>query len=222
MISKSPIHLLLDPGDSLGEVLFGLIMALTVTLGARLATADGALNVHQVIVTIIGCNIAWGAIDAVFFVLGGLFHRSRRARFYRRLRSSSTDTEALAALEEEFGLEDEPLDVSGADRASLYRAMLAATARAAPVRARLHPSDFLSAFAVFLLVSTAALPAVAPFLLFEDSDLALHVSNVLQVLLLFLVGYWWGHYTDASPWRVGLTIMLLGIAMVGVAIALGG
>jgi hypothetical protein len=57
----------------------------------------------------------------------------------------------------------------------------------------------------------AASGAVTPFLLLEDSDLALHVSNVLQVLLLFLIGYWWGRYTDASPWRVGLTILLLGV-----------
>jgi len=222
MMSESPIHRHLDPGDSLGEVLFGLIMAFTVTLGAPLAAANGPLNVHQLVVTIIGCNIAWGVIDAVFFVLGGLFHRSRRARFYRTLKSSTNDVEALAALEEEFGLEDEPLAVGIEDRATLYRAMLAVTTRAAPAHARLQPRDFLSAFAVFLLLSAAALPAVIPFLLIEDSDLALHVSNMLQVLMLFLVGYWWGRYTDASPWRVGLTIMLLGVAMVFVAIALGG
>jgi hypothetical protein len=222
MLNEPPIHRHLDPGDSLGEALFGLIMALTVTLGARLAAADGPFNVHQLVVTIIGCNIAWGVIDAVFFLLGGLFHRSRRARFYRSLRSSNSDVEALAALEEEFGLEDEPLAVGVEDRASLYRAMLAVSTHAAPVSARLQPRDFLAAFAVFVLVSASALPAVIPLLLLEDPDLALHVSNALQVLLLFLVGYWWGRYTDASPWRVGLTIMLLGVLMVSVAVALGG
>ncbi|KWV41786.1 VIT family protein [Rhizobium altiplani] len=222
MNNGTPIHRHLDPGDSLGEVLFGLIMALTVTLGARLAATSAPLNVHQLIATIIGCNLAWGVIDAVFFVLGGLFHRSRRARFYRILKSSGNDVEALAALEEEFGLEDEPLAVGIQDRATLYRAMLAVTTRAAPARARLQPRDFLSAFAVFLLVSAAALPAVMPFILVEVPDLALHLSNMLQILLLFLVGYWWGRYTDANPWLVGLTIMLLGVAMVSVAIGLGG
>src|SRR5262245_38100329 len=174
MMNESPIHRYLDPGDSLGEALFGLIMALTVTLGARLAAANGPLNVHQLVVTIIGCNLAWGMIDAVFFVLGGLFHRSRRARFYRTLKSANNDVEALAALEEEFGLEDEPLAVGVEDQSSLYRAMLTLTTRAAPARARLHPRDFLAAFAVFLLVAVSALPAVIPFLLLEDSDLALH------------------------------------------------
>ena len=100
--------------------------------------------------------------------------------------------------------------------------MLAVSTHATPARARLLPRDFLSAVVVFALVSATALPAVIPFLLLEDSDLALHVSNVLLVLLLFLVGYWWGHYTDASPWRVGLIVMLLGVSMVSVAIVLGG
>ena len=61
-----------------------------------------------------------------------------------------------------------------------------------------------------------------PFLLLDDSHLALRLSNVVLIVMLFLVGYWWGHYTDASPWRVGTTVMLLGLAMVFVAVALGG
>jgi hypothetical protein len=39
---------------------------------------------------------------------------------------------------------------------------------------------------------------------------------------LFLGGYGWGHYTDARPRQVGLTVMVLGLAMVLVAVALGG
>jgi hypothetical protein len=48
------------------------------------------------------------------------------------------------------------------------------------------------------------------------------LSSLVLILLLFLVGYWWGHYTDGRPWRLGLTVMLLGISMVLVAVALGG
>ena len=54
------------------------------------------------------------------------------------------------------------------------------------------------------------------------AELALRVSNLVLILLLFVVGYWWAHYTDARPWRVGLSVMLLGLGMVLVAVALGG
>ncbi|HUL08220.1 MAG TPA: VIT1/CCC1 transporter family protein [Candidatus Acidoferrum sp.] len=81
--------------------------------------------------------------------------------------------------------------------------------------------DFSAALVAFLLVSAAALPGVIPFLLLSDSNLALRVSNTVLILLLFF-GYGWGHYTDARPWRVGLTVMVLGIAMVLIAVVLGG
>jgi VIT1/CCC1 family predicted Fe2+/Mn2+ transporter len=59
----------------------------------------------------------------------------------------------------------------------------------------LHQRDFASAFVVFVLVSATALPGVIPFLLLNDSYLALRLSNAVLILLLFVVGYWWVHCT---------------------------
>jgi hypothetical protein len=98
----SLIQRYLDPGDALGEVLFGLIMVLTFTVGARLLFAEG-FDTTELVVGAVGCNIAWGVIDAVLFVLGSLFHRSRRARFYRALRNAPNDADALARIQQEFG-----------------------------------------------------------------------------------------------------------------------
>jgi len=222
MIRRLPIHRYLDPGETLGEVLGGLIMALTFTLAARLFTATGQLETHELVVAIIGCNVAWGVIDATLFVLNSLFYRSRHARFFRAIKSVRNESEALAAVEEEFGLEEEPLAVHPEDRDRLYRSLLALSVHATPARAGLRRQDFVSALLVFVLVSATALPGVIPLLLLGDANLALHVSNWVLILLLFVVGYWWGGYTEAPAWRVGLTAMLLGVFMVGVAVALGG
>jgi hypothetical protein len=222
MIRRLPIHRYLDPGETLGEVLGGFIMALTFTLGARLFTAAGQLETHELVVAVIGCNVAWGVIDATLFVLNSLFYRSRHARFFHALKSVRSEAEALAAVEEEFGLEDEPLAVHPEDRARLYQSFLALSARATPARKGLRRQDFIAAIIVFVLVSATALPGVIPLFLFADSNLALNVSNGVLILLLFVVGYWWGRYTVAPPWRVGLTAMMLGVFMVSVAVALGG
>src|SRR4030095_15504632 len=112
MSYKSVIHRYLDPADTLAEVLFGLIMVLTITIGAVLLTAEDQLDTRGLIVAAVGCNVAWGVIDAVLFLLNILFYRSQRARFYRKLRNAASDAEALAALQEEFGLEDAPLDIT--------------------------------------------------------------------------------------------------------------
>lgn len=222
MTSKFSIHRYLDPGETLGEVLFGLIMVLTFTVGARLLLEEEGLDARELIIAAVGCNIAWGVIDAVLFLLGALFYRSQRARFYRALLSARDDAEALARIREEFALEDEPLAIRPEDRAHLHQSILVLAAQAAPARAHLLPRDFVGAFVVFALVSATALPGVIPFLVLGDSELALRLSNLVLILLLFVVGYWWAHYTDARPWRVGLTVMLLGLGLVLIAIPLGG
>jgi len=222
MMHRLAIHRYLDPGETLGEVLGGFIMALTFTLGARLFAAGGQVETRPLVVAIVGCNVAWGVIDATLFVLNSLFYRSRHARFFQALKSVRNEAEALAAVEEEFGLEEEPLAVNPEDRARLYRSLLALSVRATPVRASLRRQDFVAALIVFVLVSATAIPGVIPLLLLADSNLALHVSNWVLIFLLFVVGYWWGGYTAARPWRVGLAAMLLGVFMVSVAVALGG
>lgn len=222
MTDKAIVQRYLDPGEALGEVLFGLIMVLSFTVGARLLPAGEGFDATELVVAAIGCNVAWGVIDAVLFMLGTLFYRSQRARFFRSLRNASSEAEALAAVQDEIGLEDEPLAIRPEDRARLYGAILTLSAHAAPVRARLRRRDFAAALVVFLLVSATAIPGVIPFILLQDSDLALRVSNAVLILLLFVGGYRWGRYTDTRPWRVGLTAMLLGVAMVLVAVALGG
>ena len=125
MTAKSAIHRYLDPGEPLAEVLFGLIMALTITVGGGIISASKELNTHRLVAAVVGCNIAWGVIDAVLLVLGNLFYRRQRARFFRELRSARSEAAALAAIQEEFGLEEEPLAVPPEDRARLYQSILA-------------------------------------------------------------------------------------------------
>src|SRR5205085_10065333 len=66
----------LDPASRLGEILFGLIMTLTVTLSAGLAVAEGRAGVRQLLAAAIGCNLAWGIIDAVMYVMKCITVRS--------------------------------------------------------------------------------------------------------------------------------------------------
>ena len=222
MTAISAIHRYVDPGETLAEVLFGLIMALTIISGAEIFSAPSELDAHQLVLAVVGCNVAWGVIDAVLYVLGSMFYRSQRARFFRGLRIARNEAEALVAIQEEFGLEDEPLAVAPEDRVRLYRSILALSVHAAPARVKLRRRDFVSAFLVFVLVSATALPGVIPLLLLDNSYLAIRVSNAVLILLLLVVGYWWAHYTDARPWRAALVILLLGMTMVSVAVTLGG
>jgi VIT1/CCC1 family predicted Fe2+/Mn2+ transporter len=211
----------LDPTDSLGEVLFGLIMALTVTLGARLLTQRSEVNADELVAAMIGCNLAWGIIDAVLYLIGSVFTRNQRIRLVHKLRAAKSETEAMAAIREAFSLEDAP-DLPEQDRTTFHRVVRDVLRHADTRRARLHWSDLKAAAAIVVLVSLTALPGVLPFLLLKDSYQALRVANLLQIALLFLVGFQWARYTGANPWRTGLLIVALGVALVAVSVVLGG
>ena len=216
------IHRFLDPGDALGEVMFGIIMTLTFTIGARFFLVAEEFDRNELIIGAAGCNIAWGIIDAVLFVVSSLFFRSQRARFYRTLRAFTDGDKALAAVADHFGLEDEPLAIPSEERNKLYAAILSFGQRTAPAPVRVRGSDLTAAFFIFLLVTFAAIPSVVPLLMIEDPNVALRVSNAIQVALLFIGGYRWGSYTDVSPWKVGLSIAILGAGMCVLAVFLGG
>jgi hypothetical protein len=212
----------IDPGDALGEVLFGLIMALTFTVCSRVIFTEGGLDVRELIVATIGCNVAWGIIDAVLFVLGVVFYKSRRGHVFRQVRAAQNERDAIAALRKEFPIDGEPLVSAAADEEALYQAMLGLARRGSPANTRLSRDDFLAAVIVFLLVSATSLPAVIPFFMISSADLALRTSNFLLVALLFLTGCAWAHFSDAKPLNAGITMTCLGLALVGIAIALGG
>jgi VIT1/CCC1 family predicted Fe2+/Mn2+ transporter len=109
------------------------------------------------------------------------------------------------------------------DRERLYRSVhnLLAHGRL-PRRTGLLFDDVMGAIEVFCIALAASLPAALPLLLIHDPWLALRTSNLFVVGLLFVVGYQWAKYIDASPWAAGLGLMGLGLALVAVAILLGG
>ncbi|ACE90754.1 MULTISPECIES: VIT1/CCC1 transporter family protein [Rhizobium] len=213
---------IIDPGDALGEVLFGLIMALTLTVGSRLVFEEEGLDVHELIVATIGCNVAWGIIDAVLFVLGTTFYKSRRLRLFRQIKAAGNESEALTVLANEFPIKEAPFSAKAADTDALYRSLLTLTRRADPVKVSLSEGDLSAAIAVFLLVSATAIPAVLPFFLLEEAHLALRVSNLFLIMLLFVTGYAWAKFSGGRPLQAGMTMTCLGLLLVAIAIALGG
>ncbi len=66
----------LDPIDRLSEVMFGLLMALTFTGTMSVSLGDGA-TVRDILLAAVGCNIAWGLVDAVVYLMTTATERGR-------------------------------------------------------------------------------------------------------------------------------------------------
>ena len=75
---------------------------------------------------------------------------------------------------------------------------------------------------MFVLVVAAALPSAVPFFLIGDPQVALRAANVVQVALLFVVGFYWARSVGGNGWGAGLVAMLSGTLLVAIAIVLGG
>jgi VIT1/CCC1 family predicted Fe2+/Mn2+ transporter len=52
--------------------------------------------------------------------------------------------------------------------------------------------------------------------------LALPISDVIAIVMLFLTGYCYGSYAGNRPWSWALSMVLVSVAMVGLTIGLGG
>jgi hypothetical protein len=215
------LHRVLDPGTTLAELIFGLLMVLTFTLGARLLGPEEPTDGRELLIAAIGCNIAWGLIDGFLYILGGVYERLRVAKVTDSLRTARDEPTAIAALQAELdgGLVDlgEP-----AHRDRFYASIVAAVRGKAGARPRLLAEDLRGAVRVFFLVVATAVPAAAPFLVWDDSYLALRVSNGLLIASLFVVGFLWGRHVGARPLFAGALVMSIGIVLVLIAIPLGG
>src|SRR3982750_4027794 len=77
----------LDPLERFSEIVFGLIMVLSFTCAISVAEA-GREDVRAMFIGAIGCNLAWGIIDAAFYLIACLTEAGRSATLLRSAQAS--------------------------------------------------------------------------------------------------------------------------------------
>src|SRR6188768_2946029 len=87
----------LEPHERISEVLFGLIMVLTFTGSLSVAEA-GREDTRTMLIGALGCNLAWGIIDAVLYLMGGLADKARLVLGLRAARRSPSREDAQRTL----------------------------------------------------------------------------------------------------------------------------
>src|SRR5687767_15704478 len=90
---SQPSRRVLDPIDRVSEVLFGLIMVLTFT-GSLSVAESGREDVRTMLIGALGCNLAWGIIDAALYLMGNLAERGRSLMTYQSVRGASDPQQA--------------------------------------------------------------------------------------------------------------------------------
>ncbi len=209
---------MLEPYDRIAEILFGLIMVLTFTGSLSIAEAGGD-DVRTMLIGALGCNLAWGVIDGILYLLGCMAEQGRLWRSWRAVRAAATPDAAQRVIANNLPPVIATL-LEPAEYARLHQRILQLPEPAA--RPGLRRDDWLGAIAVFLLVTLSTFPVVIPFLLTPNARLALRISNAVAIAMLFFTGAAFGRTTERSPWRMGLVMVALGGMLVGLTMALGG
>ena len=208
----------LEPIDRVSEVLFGLIMVLTFTGSLSVAEA-GRDDVRTMLIGALGCNLAWGIIDGVLYLMGCLAEKGRGLLTFRAVRKAADPKEAQRhiadALPSVVASVLEPVEME-----SLYQRLKQLPEP--PDHVRLRKDDWLGAVGVFLLVFLCTFPVVIPFIFMHNAGPALRVSSAIAIVMLFLTGYAFGRMTGRHPWLVGISMVVLGLILVGLTMALGG
>jgi VIT1/CCC1 family predicted Fe2+/Mn2+ transporter len=206
----------LEPVERLSEILFGLVMALTITGAVSVATAD-RFAIRTMLFAALGCNLAWGIIDAGMYLMARLGERGRNALMVRAVRETASSEDAHRIIADELP----PLLVPTFQptQLELIRERINKIPEASP---RLTGRDWRGALGVCILVILSTFPVVIPFFVIADARVALRISNALAVISLFLCGFLFARHAGLQPLATGLIMVGIGVVLVSIAIALGG
>jgi len=210
----------IDPISRYSEILFGLLMVLTFT-GCFNALEAGRAEIRDLLIAGIGCNLAWGMIDAIVYLITTLTERARALRLLQRLNQLPPgDNRGITALR----------DALPGPLAAICRDDELGDLQA---RLRQHPelgqggvwrwNDLLNSLGVFLMVFLSTFPVLLPFIFMQDPIPALHLSHTIALLMLMGIGYGLARYAGSPrPWLIGVLFAAAGVAIVLATIALGG
>ena len=217
MLSTSVAHRVLEPIDRISEVLFALIMVLTFT-GSLSVTGAGRADVREMLIAALGCNLAWGIVDGVMYVMDCLADQGGGRRLVHSIRSAPGPDEARRVVADALP----PVVASVVRPPELESLRERLHALPEPAGPRLGREEWLGALGVFLLVFLSTFPVVIPFLFIHEVLPAMRASNAVALTMLYLTGHAFGRVIGQRSWLTGLAMVGIGAALVAITIALGG
>ena len=205
--------------DRLSEMIFGLIMVLTFTCSIS-AAESGRQEIRTMLWTAAGCNLAWGIVDAIMFLMSRLMERAEAHESITRIRNAKEPDEIRQSVKDAIPplLADiiSPQEINHLHHTLVQMPEL-------PKHSFLTRRELINAGLVFLLVFLSTFPVIIPFFFIHEKPIiAIRISNAIAITLLFIAGYFLGNKTGHPAWLVGLIFTIIGMALVFMTIALGG
>ena len=213
----------LSEGDIQIEMLCGVIMVLVMIGYLRFALVQEGAEFQKIMILVpLGCNAAWGVIDGILYVLTNLRERGKKTKLMLLIKSAKNPNDALTVVRNQFG----STFISFLDKdtqENIYQEILKnLTAAEFENPKGVSKRDLRVLLNTFLIVFSTGIPLVIPFILFNDVWLAIRISHIIGLVMLFGLGYWWAKLASRSKIRSAIALTGLGVGIVAITVVLHG
>lgn len=216
-----PEHL--SEADVQVEMLCGVIMVLVLIGYLKWSLAQDDFEFKKLMILVpLGGNAAWGLIDGIMYVLANLRERGNKSKLLSLIKSSKDHTDALALVRKEFDFEFFNL-LNQDTQKNIYEEIVKGLTNATIVKPRgISKNDLRVVLKTFLIVFSSGVPIVIPFFFLTDVWLAIQISQIIGLVMLFCIGYWWAKFASRHRIRSAIGVTILGVVIVGVTQILHG
>ncbi|HLX22046.1 MAG TPA: hypothetical protein VKR38_01765, partial [Usitatibacter sp.] len=205
-MSEAPARAVLGTVERVSEMCFGLFMALTFVGAVSAATAGQEEKAAMTMFyTALGCNLAWGLVDGVMYLVRTLTDRGKRLTLAMAVRAAHDEASAEKILRAE--LPPMVAKLVGDEELKAMRNHL--ITQRLPEKPRFEARDFRGAFGIFVIVVLSTFPVALPFVVVKDVPTALLISRILSVLMLFGGGYALGRHAGYSGLKAGFGMAVM-------------
>ena len=204
------------------EVMYGVIIAMSFTsvLRSQQSIPESVLN--TTVAAALSCCIAWGIADGLFYNWERRYITNQENKIIQFSKSAQENESAISFIGNQ--LDDTILrTINEDDRHQLYQRLVEYLSKVDVKESRSWQQILIIIGGTFLLSTGAGLIVVIPFRLIDNVEQALYVSNMLGILLLFIVGYFRSlERTFISKITVAFASAFIGIIITITTIVLGG
>ena len=175
----------LDLVERINEVIFGLIMVLTFTCTISAAN-QGREEVGTVLWAALGCNVAWGIIDAFIYLFTVMLYRGESLNTLQQIQKAGSNEEANELIRDALP----PLmhELMKEEHYDYFRSEIKKLPEA-PEKTVITWNDLMGAVKIFLLVFISTFPVTIPFIFIKDVFIATRISNGIALVLRPIVRF---------------------------------
>ena len=202
------------------EPMFGVIMVVCFTSIFRSFPDVSDSIVDRVLQAALACCFAWGLVDGIFYVWESRFERRRKNSIIKMLRGDNK-TEGAALIDST--MTDSYFDyLDESDKKVAIEKISQNLSKTEPTGINWKEDLVVVGISILLVLGTAIL-VIMPFYIIPDLMDALLVSNIMCIIVLFMLGF----YREESKSIVrkvfnGQITALIGVIITVTTVILGG